>query len=428
MMRSTRRDDGFALAGLICILSAAVVLTAVMVPLWVMQSRRETEQELIFRGQEYIRAIQKYQRKYGVYPSSVDDLVSRDGYRFIRRQYKDPVTGEDFRLINVNADGSLTGSLTLLSLPVSNQQNGAPGTMPAANGTSPLSGGGGGGAGGGNNAQGNTGRNGVQNSASTSGVGTISGAGGSMGTSSNSGVSGISNPMSGGGTNANANSNSRAGVGGGGVGSGVGTGGGAFGGGGATGGGGAPGTLAAGAGAFGPMTNPMNGGGNTQAQGNNTSNRPGGTTAPGGGVPGAGAPSALANNAGFATGGGGGGLGGGGGAAAQISPGVAGVASESTKTAVMIYNEKEKYNEWEFISPLIQNQNQGANNQQGGANGQQQGANANRQQGNPPTSPFGQNPTGFGTNPLSGGSRGTGAGNPPAGNAPTTGGTGGARR
>ena len=150
-----------------------------MVPLRVMQSRRETEQELIFRGQEYIRAIQKYQRKYGVYPSSIDDLVSRDGYRFIRRQYKDPVTGEDFRLINVNADGSLTGSLTLLSLPVSTQQNAAPGTMPAANGTNALSGAGGGG--GGNNAQGNTGRNGVQNSANTSGVGTISGAGGEYG-------------------------------------------------------------------------------------------------------------------------------------------------------------------------------------------------------------------------------------------------------
>ena len=423
MMRSTRRDEGFALAALICIISAAAVLTAVMVPLRVMQTRRETEQELIFRGQEYIRAIQKYQRKYGVYPSSIDDLVSRDGYRFIRRQYKDPVTGEDFRLINVNADGSLTGSLTLLSLPMSTQQNAAPGTMPAANGTSPLSGGGGGG---GNNTQGNTARNGVQNSANTSGVGTISGAGGGLGMSSNSGISGISNPTSGGGTNTN--NNSRAGVGGGGVGSGAGTGGGAFGGGGAT-GGGAPGTLAAGAGAFGPMTNPLNGGGNTQAQGNNA-NRPGGATGTGGGTLAAGAPSALANNAGFASGGGGG-LGGGGGAAAQISPGVAGVASESTKTAVMIYNEKEKYNEWEFISPLIQNQNQqGANNQQGG---QQQGTNPRQQ---PQTSPFGQNPIGptgnplggGGTNPVSGGGGGTGAGNPFGGNAPTTGGPGGAPR
>lgn len=120
-MKRARGEAGFALATLICLITAAAVLTAMMVPLHVMQSRRDTEQELIFRGEEYIRAIQKYQRKYGIYPSSIDDLVSRDGLRFIRRQYKDPITGEDFRLINVNADGSLTGSLTLLSIPVSTQ-------------------------------------------------------------------------------------------------------------------------------------------------------------------------------------------------------------------------------------------------------------------------------------------------------------------
>jgi len=123
-MRRQRGDEGFALAALICLLTAVAVLTAIVVPVRVMQSRRETEAELIFRGQEYIRAIRKYQYKYGIYPSSVEDLISRDGYRFIRRQYKDPINGEDFRLINVNADGSLTGSLTLLSVPVSNQGSG----------------------------------------------------------------------------------------------------------------------------------------------------------------------------------------------------------------------------------------------------------------------------------------------------------------
>jgi len=122
-MRSVRGrgDEGFALAALICFITAAAIFTAIVVPLRVMQSRRETERELIFRGEEYVRAIKKYQYKYGIYPSSVEDLISRDGYRFIRRQYKDPVTGEDFRLINVNADGSLTGSLTLMSVPVSAQ-------------------------------------------------------------------------------------------------------------------------------------------------------------------------------------------------------------------------------------------------------------------------------------------------------------------
>jgi type II secretory pathway pseudopilin PulG len=96
-MKRARQDAGFALAALICMLTAAAVLTAVVIPLRVMQTRRETEQELIFRGQEYIRAIQKYQRKYGgAYPSSVEDLISRDGFRFLRKQYLDPVTGRSF--------------------------------------------------------------------------------------------------------------------------------------------------------------------------------------------------------------------------------------------------------------------------------------------------------------------------------------------
>ena len=392
-MRSRRHDAGFALAGLICIITAAAVATAVVIPLRVMQSRRQTEQELIFRGQEYIRAIQKYQYKYGIYPSSIDDLISRDGYRFLRRQYKDPINGEDFRLINVNADGSLTGSLTLLSLPVSAQANAAPGTMPNANmgGTSPQQGASSG------NGQGGNSRAGVQNSANTSGVGSAAGAGASMGFASNGGISGISNPFGGGGTTNNSN---RAGVNGGGVGTGAGTGG-AFGGGsiGTV----TPGTLGGATNTFGAMTNPLGGGGTTQ-QNNNTGNRPagtgGGATGTAGGAPTAGAPSAIPTT-GF----------GAGGAAAQISPGVAGVASESTKTAVMIYNEKEKYNEWEFIAPRIQAaQQQGADGAQQGGNRAQQGNN----QGNrvPQANlPFGQNSLGGGTNPLGTGTNPFGGGN-----------------
>jgi hypothetical protein len=352
-----RGDEGFALAALICFITAAAILTAIVVPLRVMQSRRETEKELIFRGEEYVRAIKKYQYKYGIYPSSVDDLISRDGYRFIRRQYKDPVNGEDFRLINVNADGSLTGSLTLLSIPVSTtQQNGNVNAFGNTSGsTAPVAGGGGG-----RTAPGSA----VPGGANTTGVGSVSGAGGSLGLGGNGGTSGFS----GGGTNTGRPAAGGAGgVGniggafGGGVGNGVGSGG-VFGGG--TAGNTAPGTLG---GAFGSMANPLGTGGtnsqNTNSQNNGATNR--NTTGGGGAAPGtaaappaAGAPTAIASN-GFANGA----------AAPQISPGIAGVASESTKTSVMIYNEKEKYNEWEFVAPVLQAAaNQGANGPNGGAN------------------------------------------------------------
>src|SRR6266705_1095808 len=109
-MKKRRRDAGFSLAALIFFATAASILAAAAVPAYQMQAKREREKELIFRGEEYTRAIQKYQRKFGVYPGSIDQLVQTNGLRFLRRAYKDPITGKDFRLIRYNPDGSLSGS------------------------------------------------------------------------------------------------------------------------------------------------------------------------------------------------------------------------------------------------------------------------------------------------------------------------------
>ena len=365
-----RGDRGFALAAVICILTAAAILTAMMVPLRVMQSRREIEKELIFRGEEYVRAIQKYQRKYGVYPSTIDDLVSRDGLRFVRQKYKDPITGEDFRVISVNADGSLTGSLTLLSVPVSTQPNAAPGVMPpGALPTGPSSGA--------SNPSGaatttTSGRAGVSQTTTPS-VGGMTGFGGSMGFGGNSG---IGSPTGGANTGAN-----RAGVGGGGVGTGAGTGGSVLG------GPVTPGTLSGG---FGQITNPVGVSATTQQSATGTGGA--GTAAlssgTGGGAPQAGAPSAIPST-GFGTGG----------TPVSISPGIAGVASESTNTSVMVYNEKDKYNEWEFIAAFVQTGPvaPGPNPGGGGAGGRGGGRGAGGSTGNT----FDQiSPIGAGGNPI----------------------------
>src|SRR5207253_3212864 len=119
-MKKHRPDAGFSLTALIFFATAASILAAAAVPAYQMQAKREREEELIFRGQEYTRAIQKYQRRFGVYPTSIEQLVSTNGLRFVRRPYKDPVTGKDFRLIFINPDGSVTGS-KLFTQNVNNQ-------------------------------------------------------------------------------------------------------------------------------------------------------------------------------------------------------------------------------------------------------------------------------------------------------------------
>jgi hypothetical protein len=67
----------------------------VAMPVWRHQAQREKEEELVFRGEQWVRAIQLYQRKNGpgVFPPSLDVLVQG---RFVRKKWKDPITGEDF--------------------------------------------------------------------------------------------------------------------------------------------------------------------------------------------------------------------------------------------------------------------------------------------------------------------------------------------
>ncbi|MBN2206157.1 MAG: hypothetical protein JW742_02025 [Candidatus Aminicenantes bacterium] len=62
----------------------------VALPIWQTQVQRENEQELIFRGKQYVEAVRLYQMKYpGSFPQSFEELVEE---RCIRRLYKDPMT------------------------------------------------------------------------------------------------------------------------------------------------------------------------------------------------------------------------------------------------------------------------------------------------------------------------------------------------
>ena len=64
--------------------------------------RRDKEEETIHRGKQYARAIQMYFGKYNRYPNSIDQLMKTDNMRFLRKRYKDPMTGkDDWRIIHL---------------------------------------------------------------------------------------------------------------------------------------------------------------------------------------------------------------------------------------------------------------------------------------------------------------------------------------
>jgi len=65
------------------------------------QIKRDREEELIHRGVQYSRAVRKYFKKFGRYPTRVEELENSNNYRCLRRRYKDPITGKDFKLLRL---------------------------------------------------------------------------------------------------------------------------------------------------------------------------------------------------------------------------------------------------------------------------------------------------------------------------------------
>jgi len=102
---------------LLAIFLAAVILIAasVAVPRMITQARRAKEEEAVWRGEQYVRAIRLYYHKYGKFPRSIEDLSNNPAnLHFLRKEYKDPMAGGDgsWRYIYVGPGGQLLGSLT----------------------------------------------------------------------------------------------------------------------------------------------------------------------------------------------------------------------------------------------------------------------------------------------------------------------------
>ena len=106
------------------------------------QIRREREEELIHRGKQYVRAIKLYYKKFGAYPATIEQLEKGNNIRFLRKRYKDPMTGDDdWRLIHVGeAKPILAKGLGGLSKPAGSPSTGQSAGLPGGGGSVPFGG------------------------------------------------------------------------------------------------------------------------------------------------------------------------------------------------------------------------------------------------------------------------------------------------
>ncbi|MBZ5700560.1 MAG: hypothetical protein LAN84_01790 [Acidobacteriia bacterium] len=111
--RTRRAQRGYALLLVLFAVTLLLIAAVTIGPNLLTQDRREKEEEMIWRGQQYVRGIKLFYRKNGRFPSSLEDLTKpKTGVRFLRAAYKDPMNTQDgsWRLIYVGPGGQLIGS------------------------------------------------------------------------------------------------------------------------------------------------------------------------------------------------------------------------------------------------------------------------------------------------------------------------------
>jgi len=125
-------SSGYVLLSLLLILAFIAIAAGIAAPSIAFEIKRDREEELIHRGYQYTRAIRMYASKTGRFPLKVEDLQDTAGVRYIRKLYKDPLTGGEFKLLHQSDMPALGGGTNLnLANTAGTPTNGSPGFNPS---------------------------------------------------------------------------------------------------------------------------------------------------------------------------------------------------------------------------------------------------------------------------------------------------------
>jgi type II secretory pathway pseudopilin PulG len=149
-----RSQRGYILITLILFVALIAIAAVVMAPVIAFQVKRDREEELIHRGVQYSRAMKHFVKKFGRYPTRIEELENTNQVRFLRKRYKDPITGKDFKILRMGDVQMAFGAGIAGAVPAGGLNNpgaagiaggpgGQAGISPGAMNTTALAGGGG---------------------------------------------------------------------------------------------------------------------------------------------------------------------------------------------------------------------------------------------------------------------------------------------
>ena len=85
---------------------------------------RDREVEMIHRGEQYERAVKRFYKKNGRYPTSLEQLEDNNKIRYLRKRYKDPMSPDGtWQLVHLADVAKLKGLTTATGAQSSNSAN-----------------------------------------------------------------------------------------------------------------------------------------------------------------------------------------------------------------------------------------------------------------------------------------------------------------
>jgi type II secretory pathway pseudopilin PulG len=91
------RAAGFTYIGILMLVAILSISVTLVSELWYTAQKREKEQELLFVGDQFRRALAMYSANGGSYPKKLEELLKDSRIpgvrRYLRKIYSDPITG-----------------------------------------------------------------------------------------------------------------------------------------------------------------------------------------------------------------------------------------------------------------------------------------------------------------------------------------------
>jgi len=106
-----QRAKGFTMVAVVVAMAVMAIMMGVAVQTVTFQRQREKEEELIFRGNQYVEAIRLFRARQGRFPLTLKELAEAKP-RVLRKLWADPITGQaDWVPVFLGEEGAGLGEI-----------------------------------------------------------------------------------------------------------------------------------------------------------------------------------------------------------------------------------------------------------------------------------------------------------------------------